>query len=558
MLSANNRPWLTCAPVVLAALVYVGAVGYAAKFGLASRIFVSSWWPHPGFKQAVAPEASPTADDSSIWHPPTTAQGFAACSALAKANALPSAKHPTFLQSFAKTSPSLAVVTFVDNEQTCGYKRLVASAATHGLSVVNGFPRGATWNANLKGGARLAASQAWLLAQPPHALVLMVDGFDVVLTANASAILAGYRSALMDTWHQQQGRESLGGVVYGGEANVHFAYRAFSPQPHRSIAGRVTRRYPPAPTLLRYLQAGTVMGPAAELAALVSAAIEDFAPGNEYGNAKWLGNSDQTLLSAFLVLHSTLNRKHADASTATDTSRASSSTGLLWEGLLPHGELPQHQSRSSSGAGGLSQSSGSGILVEHEASGLKCSEPPMMSAASGNANIDGTTLASPCTYVAAHLNQFKNQRARAKPSTLPSSPGTTKAAQWAEVGRLWLRRCCLPRIDSCQRIFIAAEPVDGDRPLQFAVKRNGRGIQSLLTGSQPPVLHAPGKACSSIGSASRAGCELVLQTVRREFTPNLLDCPGEARSTNRTSAMRHRKRYRNGNQIPRDSTDSQS
>lgn len=542
MLTSNCRRLLVHARPLLVALVSIIALGYVVvDNGLVSRILAYSRW-HPGLKQNVAPEASLTDDDPLTWRPPTKAQGFQACNALneLEADSLPLAHHLTFLESLSKISPSLTVVTFVDNEQTCGYRRLVASATTHGLSVVNGFPRGATWNVNLKGGARLAASQAWLQAQPPQSLVLMVDGFDVALTANASTILAGYRSALADSWHQQQGRGSLGGVVYGGETNVHFAYRAFSPQPHRSIADRVARRYPPATTALRYLQAGTVIGPAAELAALVSAAIEDFAPGNEYGNAKWLGNSDQTLLSAFLVLHSTLNRRQRDGSTAADSSRASRGSGLLWEGLLPPWEWSQHQGGSISGAG-PSQSSGSGSLIEQDLNQLQCSVPPIVSAASGS----GTTPASPCTYVAERLNRYRNHQAAAKSSSLPSSSSAIKAAQWAEVGRSWLRKCCLPQIDSCQRIFAVAEPLDGDQPIQFTVNRNGRGIQSLLTGSRPAVLHAPGKACSS-SSTAQASCELLLQRVRRDFTPPLMDCPGEARSTNRTSAMRHRKRHGRG------------
>ena len=108
-----------------------------------------------------------------------------------------------------------------------------------------------------------------------------MDGFDAALARGPKGLLEGYLRALHDrdllvgtdgsvagleTTNDSgtSGGGSEGGgqgggtrvssasrVVYGAEANLHFGYRAWEPQPHRTVTGRVQRRLPGSPTALR-------------------------------------------------------------------------------------------------------------------------------------------------------------------------------------------------------------------------------------------------------------------------------------------------------------------
>jgi len=163
-------------------------------------------------------------------------------------------------------------------------------------------------------------------------------------------------------------------------------------------------------------------------------------------------------------------------------------------------------------------------------------------------------------------------------------------------------RCCLPAVDSCQRLFAAVAPADFGLSAheQLAPRRRpaveaaadvaeededeNAMLQSLLTGAFPAVVHAPGKWCgapsSSISSSSsssssslaasasalapamttkaRAGSRLAmgpcgLTALRIAFDPPLTDCAGpeaaaaaalaaEAVEAAKPRAVRHAKR----------------
>jgi len=247
----------------------------------------------------------------------------------------------------------------------------------------------------------------------------------------------------------------------------------------------------------------------------MAAAVEDFSPGNAFGNAAWLGNSDQTLLSAFLVLHHTLNRHRA----LPPDDRAVHSSGLLWEGLLPH--RPKQ-----SGYNGNSALEKFGSL--HSAQ--DCKTPPILMGASFSVvNFGIDRSAAPCVYVAAKLNDHSMEYRAAKEA--PSVP--SELVSWIMHGRAWLRQCCLPRIDHCQQLFAAAaSPDEQSIQNQFKVD-NGLGLVSTLTGKRPAVLHAPGKACSTKNRKSKSSqnlnngqsCEPHFQVIRNDFVPPLHDCP---------------------------------
>ena len=159
--------------------------------------WLAPWdWPRaarllqwPGYKQAATPPAVIYPHDPPPWTPPSHAQGLAACQALRRrhpttrsTNFNPTTSATTSAKASATASATVAgedagrvrVVTFVDAESarsSCGYARLVTSGSAQGVLVENGFPRNATWDKTLRGGARLAAVRAYLLALPPATLV---------------------------------------------------------------------------------------------------------------------------------------------------------------------------------------------------------------------------------------------------------------------------------------------------------------------------------------------------------------------------------------------------
>ena len=198
---------------------------------------------------------------------------------------------------------TVRLVTFVDDESRCLYRRLNHSATSHGIHLENGFlaEEGHRWNPQLKGGARFDAALRFLGKLPPEELVLMLDGYDTVVLQPLRRIVHVY-----DRMLAARPAYALGRVVFGAEANFHFAYRAFDP-PLRELSTLVKDTYPRAPTMLRHLQAGTVLGPAGELLALLTTAALSFGHGDgghsNYGDdLAWTGRSDQTLLSTYYAL----------------------------------------------------------------------------------------------------------------------------------------------------------------------------------------------------------------------------------------------------------------
>ena len=86
---------------------------------------------------------------------------------------------------------TVRLVTFVDDESRCLYRRLNHSATSHGIHLENGFlaEEGHRWNPQLKGGARFDAALRFLGKLPPEELVLMLDGYDTVVRFKTLCVL---------------------------------------------------------------------------------------------------------------------------------------------------------------------------------------------------------------------------------------------------------------------------------------------------------------------------------------------------------------------------------
>jgi len=88
----------------------------------------------------------------------------------------------------------------------------------------------------------------FMRTQPPERLVVKLDGSDVILSSDSG------RGYLIKQW------QSLGGgVVFSAEASLFFHVG----EPHEDCAWMA--RYPLAPTMFRFLNAGSFMGTAADL-----------------------------------------------------------------------------------------------------------------------------------------------------------------------------------------------------------------------------------------------------------------------------------------------------
>ncbi|KAJ1459403.1 hypothetical protein M885DRAFT_511344 [Pelagophyceae sp. CCMP2097] len=172
---------------------------------------------------------------------------------------------------------TLDVVTFASNETECGYRRLVASARSYGVEVVNiggaaHWPAGHTvWSNGLK--LELVYVHARALAEKDaDALMMAVDGYDVALAGGLKSVKMRF---------DRLGVEK-GTVVLSGDQTFYF-------QGEREQC--YGEHYPPARhgTPYRFVNSGSLIGRAEDVAALMKHALVQYAQG-------WSGVSDQTLL----------------------------------------------------------------------------------------------------------------------------------------------------------------------------------------------------------------------------------------------------------------------
>lgn len=127
------------------------------------------------------------------------------------------------------------------DESHCGLRRLLRSAAHHGVSLrVLGLEAGGSWS---NGSSKLRLLRDYLASRPAEQLVCALDGYDVILTGTPGQVLQRYR------------RFSSGGpsspVVFSSDT-VFFS--------RHSNASAYARDYPPSPTMYRFLNSGSLMG----------------------------------------------------------------------------------------------------------------------------------------------------------------------------------------------------------------------------------------------------------------------------------------------------------
>jgi hypothetical protein len=223
-------------------------------------------------------------------------------SVLARMAAASASEAPLIIAAFANLERASAV-------QLCGYRRLLSSASFHNLTVeawgsaadLAGCARGRPWSAGGSAYVKLCGVAARLLPvakASPTKLVLLSDGFDVVYTQGAAAILRAYKEEAL----RRVGRFTRwgSGVVYSAEDHMHWKYRTRLMARGVGVPSRelVEGSYPPSPTRDRFLNSGACIGPAAELLRFLRSAMAAFALPPAVHD--W--PDDQVLLSAFLAL----------------------------------------------------------------------------------------------------------------------------------------------------------------------------------------------------------------------------------------------------------------
>ena len=191
-------------------------------------------------------------------------------------------------------SSAVRYVTFADDATGCGFRRLALSAEQYGVVLEN-----AALNVRWKGtGGKVEILAAWLQRVPPTQLVMVVDGFDVAFVGGGGAILRAYAEIVAGYQTSRRCVTASSRVVFAAEGHLHWHKTSWSPTWPDGKA-QTQASYPPSPTRFRYLNSGTIMGPAGEILELLQAAQADFGKATTQRPFAWSGVDDQVLISSY-------------------------------------------------------------------------------------------------------------------------------------------------------------------------------------------------------------------------------------------------------------------
>jgi len=210
----------------------------------------------------------------------------------------------------AEDASSIRYVTFADDLDSCGYNRLEASAIQHLITIENVAKHGGkqgSAGAGQNPNNKVDRLLKWLAKVPEEQLVIYVDASSAAFVRDGSLALRAYaeilgaeQASIEDP--ERPCKELSSRVVLGAEASSNglgWADDAFVPS--WPAGEKVTlESTPPSPTRFRFLSSGTIMGPAGEIAALLTAAKTEFGNKNAWRRGlKWSGADDQVLLAAY-------------------------------------------------------------------------------------------------------------------------------------------------------------------------------------------------------------------------------------------------------------------
>ncbi|GMI45681.1 hypothetical protein TrCOL_g7240 [Triparma columacea] len=184
--------------------------------------------------------------------------------------------------SFMKAGDPIEFVTFASDPSKCELERLLTSARRFGVSFTvlgQGFPT-AQW----KNGLKLELLLEFLEGLPEEKLVVVVDGYDVVLSGGSEDFIDRYNTILT-----LNPSNNLKPVVFQAD------YTFYCPLTNSSLSASVARSYPASPTQYKYLSSGGIAASSSSLASLVRDTL------SKYDTETWEKKSDQSLFIRYLV-----------------------------------------------------------------------------------------------------------------------------------------------------------------------------------------------------------------------------------------------------------------
>ena len=187
------------------------------------------------------------------------------------------------------TGPPLFFVTFASDITKCGLKRLQRSAKYHDVnfSILGNNVKKNDW----ENGMKLKLLKEFSSSVNPDAVVVVVDGYDVVLSGNAGEFFNRYqklvnRFGLVGNDGEKQNQPEP--VIFQADSTF------YCPMVDKEENSNVVKNYPPAPTIVRYLSSGGIMGSARAITKLIKK-VEKFSL------VDWQSKSDQSLFIRWQV-----------------------------------------------------------------------------------------------------------------------------------------------------------------------------------------------------------------------------------------------------------------
>jgi len=238
------------------------------------------------------------------------------------------------VQSIIDEKGAVRFVTFASDPTKCELKRLLDSALHQGIqftvlgaqgnkkssndSVGHGADKPARQSRPWRNGDKLRLLRDFAESMPTDTIIVVVDGYDVVLSGTPSEFMSRYRALIGG---KEEGDSDKEFIVFQAD------YTFYAPMNSVSLSARLAREYPTVGegggTIFRFLSSGGIMGNAGSLKALVGEVVDRWVGGDE-GDAEdgeWWVGSDQSLFIRWLVEdhQNEINRIECPSDEATTT-----------------------------------------------------------------------------------------------------------------------------------------------------------------------------------------------------------------------------------------------
>lgn len=184
-------------------------------------------------------------------------------------------------------SSTIEFVTFASDPEKCELQRLLHTAKSNGVDFTvlgAGYPT-AQW----KNGLKLQLLADFLEGLPENRLVVVVDGYDVVLSGGRNDFFDRYAKVLTLSQPYLQNKADQFPVIFQAD------YTFYCPLNDQDLSASIARSYPSSPTRYKYLSSGGIASESSVLSKLVGSVL------SKYDTEEWEKKSDQSLFIRYLV-----------------------------------------------------------------------------------------------------------------------------------------------------------------------------------------------------------------------------------------------------------------